>query len=90
MLGGAGKATPLAEPTRSQRYEIDLVDRVGAGDSFAAGLLYGLLTKEHAADALEFGTAAACLKQTIPGDFGLSTTREVEQLVARNEGSRID
>jgi len=90
LLGGAGTATPLAEPTRSRRYEIELVDRVGAGDSFAAGLFYGLLTKEHAADALEFGAAAACLKQTVPGDFSQSTAKEVKQLVARDADSRID
>ena len=86
LLGTAGGAAPLGEPTRSEHYEIRLVDRVGGGDSFAAGLIYGLLTKDQAADALEFAVAASCLKQTIPGDFNLSTAEEVEQL-ARGSGS---
>lgn len=79
--GGLEGAEPLAEPRRSDRYMIQLVDRVGGGDSFAAGLIYGLLTKDRASDALEFATAASCLKQTIPGDFNLSTVAEVEALV---------
>lgn len=86
LLGGAGGASPLETPKRSQRYEIRLVDRVGGGDSFAAGLIHGLLTKDAAADALEFAVAASCLKQTIPGDVNLSTADEVEKL-ARGSGS---
>lgn len=73
-------------PQRSTRYEIDLVDRVGGGDSFASGLIYGLLAKDDTQDALEFAVAASCLKQTIPGDFNLVSREEVEQL-ARGSGS---
>jgi 2-dehydro-3-deoxygluconokinase len=72
----------------SRRYEItDIVDRVGGGDSFGAGLIYGLLT--YAGDdrkALEFATAASCLKHSIPGDFNRVNVPEVEALM-KGEGS---
>jgi 2-dehydro-3-deoxygluconokinase len=77
-------------PTRSQRYEIRLVDRVGGGDSFAGGLIYGLLTKRDTRDALEFAVAASCLKQTIPGDANLSTVAEVEKLAAGSGSGRVE
>ena len=90
LLGGAGGARPLEQPQRSQRYEIRLVDRVGGGDSFAAGLIHGLLTKEEAAEALEFAVAASCLKQTIPGDVNLSTADEVEKLAKGSGSGRVE
>lgn len=65
---------------RSQRYEIDLVDRVGGGDAFSAGLIFGLLENENSRKALEFAVAASCLKHTIPGDANLATREEVEAL----------
>ncbi len=74
------------EGYRSRRYEIQLVDRVGGGDAFAGGLIYGLLTKGDTREALEFAVAASCLKQTIPGDFNLVSLEEVEKL-ARGAGS---
>ena len=82
-------------PVRSARYEIATVGRVGGGDAFAAGLIYGLLTKTTAAGdadaraALEFATAAACLKHTIPGDVNLSTVDEVERLIGGDATGRI-
>ena len=79
LLGGAGASAPLAEATRSRQYDVRLVDRVGGGDSFAAGLIYGLLTKDDARDALEFAVAASALKQTIPGDFNLVSASEVQK-----------
>jgi len=79
-----------AEPVRSQRYTIRLVDRVGGGDSFAAGLIYGLLTKEDTQAALEFGVAASCLKQTIPGDFNLTEADEAEKLAAGSGAGRVE
>lgn len=79
-----------SEPYRSDRYEIQLVDRVGGGDSFAGGLIYGLLTKDDTRDALEFAVAASCLKQTIPGDFNLSSTDEVEQLAQGSGSGRVE
>ena len=90
LLGGAGGAAPLETPTRSDRYEIRLVDRVGGGDSFAAGLIFGLLKKDKAKDALEFAIAASCLKQTIPGDVNLSTAEEVEKLAHGSGSGRVE
>ncbi len=54
-----------------------IVDRIGAGDAFAAGVLHGLRTGMGDADALRFGLAAACLKHSIPGDFNLASTADV-------------
>ena len=71
----------------SRRYEInDIVDRVGSGDAFGAGLIYGLLVLGDDAKALEFATAAGCLKHSIPGDFNRLSVKEVEAL-AKGEGS---
>ena len=71
----------------SRKYEIrDIVDRVGGGDSFAAGLIYGLRTFENDTEALEFAVAASCLKHSIPGDFNRVTVKEVETLM-RGDGS---
>lgn len=78
------------EPKRSARYEIDIIDRVGGGDSFASGLIYGLLTKENSSDALEFAVAASCLKHTIPGDFNLVSVEEVEKLVKSDGSGRVE
>ena len=70
----------------SKEYVIHIVDRVGGGDSFSSGLIYALMTGKTDRAALEFGAAASCLKQTIPGDFNLISVREVEQL-AKGKGS---
>jgi 2-dehydro-3-deoxygluconokinase len=75
----------------SRRYEIThIVDRVGAGDSFAAGLIYGLTETGSAAEALEFGVAASCLKHSIPGDFNRFTAAEVEALVKGGGSGRVE
>ncbi|MHB1688362.1 MAG: PfkB family carbohydrate kinase [Ignavibacteriaceae bacterium] len=78
------------EPYRSKRYDIQIVDRVGGGDSFASGLIYGLLTKNNTKDALEFAVAASCLKQTIPGDFNLVSIDEVEKLAKGGGSGRVE
>lgn len=78
------------EPRRSKRYEIQLVDRVGGGDSFASGLIAGLLQKDDTRDALEFAVAASCLKQTIPGDFNLVSKEEVEKLAKGSGSGRVE
>lgn len=78
------------EPYRSRKYEIEIVDRVGGGDSFASGLIYGLLTKENTKEALEFAVAASCLKHTIPGDFNLVSIDEVEKLVKSGGSGRVE
>lgn len=72
---------------RSRRYEIDIVDRVGGGDAFSAGLIYGLRAYEDSKLALEFATAAACLKHSIPGDGNHVSVAEVEHLMHAS-GSR--
>ena len=90
LLGGAGAAAPLASAVRSRRYDVRLVDRVGGGDSFAAGLIHGLLTKEDAEAALNFAVAASALKQTIPGDLNLTTAAEVEKLAQGSGSGRVE
>ncbi len=77
-------------PYRSRRYDIQVVDRVGGGDSFSAGLIYGLLTKENSRDALEFATAASCLKHSIPGDFNLVSVEEVDKLAKGSGSGRVE
>jgi len=71
----------------SEKYGIhNIVDRVGAGDTFAAGLIYGLNNLSNDKEALEFAVAASCLKHSIPGDFPLLSVEEVKNL-AEGEGS---
>ncbi len=77
-------------PYRSRRYDIQIVDRVGGGDSFASGMIYGLLNKDNSRDALEFAAAASCLKQTIPGDFNHVSVEEVEKLVEGSGTGRVE
>jgi len=74
---------------RSKIYDVRIVDRVGGGDSFAAGLIYGLLTGKDFKDALEFGVAASALKHTIHGDFNRVTVEEVENLVGGDASGRV-
>ncbi|HEY0810877.1 MAG TPA: PfkB family carbohydrate kinase, partial [Longimicrobiales bacterium] len=74
----------------SRRYEItDIIDRVGAGDSFAGGLIYGMLTYNEDARALEFATAASCLKHSIVGDYNRVTVAEVEDLMKGGGSGRV-
>jgi 2-dehydro-3-deoxygluconokinase len=68
---------------------LDIVDRVGSGDAFAAGLIFGLLELGDEAQALEFAVAASALKHTIPGDFNLITRAEVERLAAGDRSGRV-
>ncbi len=73
----------------SQRYTVRLVDRIGGGDSFAAGLIYGLVTGRPHADALRFAVAASALKQTIPGDFNRVSVAEVDALAKGDASGRV-
>ena len=73
----------------SQRYAVRLVDRIGGGDSFAAGLIYGLVTGRPHADALRFAVAASALKQTIPGDFNRVSVAEVDALAKGDASGRV-
>lgn len=74
----------------SKRYQInDIVDRVGGGDSFAGGLIYGLNRYESRQDALEFAVAASCLKHSILGDFNRVSAAEVEKLMSGDGTGRV-
>lgn len=74
----------------SRRYEIThIVDRVGAGDCFAAGLIYGLLSLPGPQEALEFAVAASCLKHSIPGDFSRTSVEEVQALLKGGGSGRV-
>ena len=74
----------------SRRYEInDIVDRVGGGDSFAGGLLYGLTTYDDRQKALEFAVAASCLKHSIIGDFNRVSVADVEKLMGGDGTGRV-
>jgi 2-dehydro-3-deoxygluconokinase len=66
---------------RAPRYEVEIVDRIGAGDAFSAGLIVSRLENRGWEDAVRFATATSALKHSIPGDFCLVTRREVEQLL---------
>ena len=75
---------------QSRKYEItNIVDRVGGGDSFAGGLIYGLLALGSHKQALEFAVAASCLKHSIPGDFNRFTLDEVNTLVKGDASGRV-
>jgi 2-dehydro-3-deoxygluconokinase len=72
------------------RYDLaHITDRVGTGDSFAAGLIYALVTGSPDQQALDFAVAASALKHTVPGDFNLVTLDEVQRLAAGEVGGRI-
>jgi 2-dehydro-3-deoxygluconokinase len=74
---------------QSQRYDVRLVDRIGGGDSFAGGLIYGLVTGRSPQDALRFAVAASALKQTIPADFNRVTVAEVDRLAGGDASGRV-
>ncbi len=75
---------------QSRRYDIThIVDRVGGGDSFMGGLIYGLLTYKDDQKAIEFAAAASCLKHTIIGDYNRVTVSEVENLMKGNASGRV-
>ncbi len=74
----------------SRKYQItDIVDRVGGGDSFSGGLIYGLNTYGDEKTALEFAVAASCLKHTIPGDYNRMSAAEVESLMKGSGSGRV-
>ena len=74
----------------SRTYSVTpIVDRVGGGDSFAAGVICGLLDGKDMKQALEFGVAASALKHTIPGDFNLVTRAEVDNLAGGDGSGRV-
>ncbi len=73
---------------RDRKYEVEIIDRVGAGDSFTAGFLYGWLKLKDVEKGVQYGNAFAALKHTIPGDFNWSTLEDVEAQL-KGAGLRI-
>jgi 2-dehydro-3-deoxygluconokinase len=74
---------------QSQRYLVRLVDRIGGGDSFAAGLIYAMLNGRPLDAALRFAVAASALKQTIPGDLNRVSVAEVDALAGGDASGRV-
>ncbi|MGL4394499.1 MAG: PfkB family carbohydrate kinase [Brevinema sp.] len=87
--GWSGLAYDGKEFYHSKHYNIRIVDRVGAGDSFAGGFIHGLITKNDARYAIEFAAAASALKHTIFGDFNLVSIEEVETLMGGDGSGRV-
>jgi 2-dehydro-3-deoxygluconokinase len=75
--------------TATQRPDLEILDRVGGGDSFASGFIYGLMEFGDAALAVEYGAAHGALAMTTPGDTTMASLREVEKIV-RGGGARVD
>ena len=73
----------------TKKYNVRIVDRVGSGDSFASGLIYGLVTGMPMAEAAEFGVAASALKHTIPGDLNHATLGDVKDLMKGDGSGRV-
>jgi 2-dehydro-3-deoxygluconokinase len=73
----------------TKEYEVRIVDRVGSGDSFASGFIFGLVTGMSLAEAAEFGVAASALKHTIPGDLNHATLTEVKELMKGDGSGRV-
>lgn len=77
------------EVLSSRKYQLDIVDRVGGGDSFSAGLIFGLGNGMSDREALEFAVAASCLKHSIEGDFNLVSVEEVQALMNGDSNGRV-
>lgn len=73
----------------AKNYAIHIVDRVGGGDSFGAGLIYALINNYNLQKAIEFAVAASCLKQTIEGDYNLVSADEVNKLLQGDGSGRV-
>ncbi len=73
----------------TKQYEVRIVDRVGSGDSFASGFIFGLVTGMPMKEAAEFGVAASALKHTIPGDINHATLNEVKELMKGDGSGRV-
>ena len=73
----------------SKKYPIHIVDRVGGGDSFGAGLIFGIKTGMSDGQALEFAVAASCLKHTVEGDYNQVSVDEVQKLAGGDGSGRV-
>lgn len=76
-------------PLFSRNYLVHIVDRVGGGDSFAAGLIFGMLNGSDQQETLEFAVAASCLKHSVEGDFNHVTVSEVQALMKGDGSGRV-
>lgn len=74
---------------QSRAYDVEIVDRLGGGDAFAAGLIYALMQNMPSERAIEFATAASCLKHTCEGDFSQMSSQEVAALAEGGNGGRV-
>ena len=73
----------------SKTYAVRIIDRVGSGDSFAAGLIYGISSAMSPQETLEFAAAASCLKHSIEGDFNQVSVEEVKKLAGGDASGRV-
>lgn len=73
----------------SKTYDIQIIDRVGGGDSFTAGLIYGLIEFEDCQSVIDFAVASSCLKQTMEGDYNRATFEDVMDLVQNGGNGRV-
>lgn len=73
----------------SRKYAMHIVDRVGGGDSFGAGLIYSLINKYEPQKAIEYAVSASCLKHSIEGDYNMVSVKEVETLMGGNASGRV-
>ena len=73
----------------SRNLYIDIVDRVGGGDSFTGAMIYSLITGKDDKDAIEFAVAASCLKHSIEGDFNRVTVSDVGNLIKNGGSGRV-
>ena len=85
----AGRGNDGVSATFSRRYDLPIVDRVGGGDSFAAGLIHALLRGWDDTRAVEWAVAASALKHTIPGDANLVGVEEIERLATGDASGRV-
>lgn len=74
----------------SKKYDIQIVDRVGGGDSFTAGIIYGIVNEKTNQDIIEFATAASCLKHTIEGDYNRTTVDDIKKLLKSGGNGRVE
>jgi 2-dehydro-3-deoxygluconokinase len=73
----------------SKKYAVHIVDRVGGGDSFGAGLIYASIKGLSPQETLEYAVAASCLKHTIEGDFNIVSVDEVKKLAGGDGSGRV-
>ncbi len=73
----------------SRHYDIQIIDRVGSGDSFTAGIIYSFIVEKENQDIIDFATASACLKHTIEGDYNRSTIEDVDNLLKLGGNGRV-